>query len=1471
MLSVSTGADFRYYLEVAGAPKENYYTAAVLDGEPAGRWSGRGAAVLGLSGEVSSEAMEALYAHRLDPRDDRFARRAEWGTAPTLSAPRRRYQTAGEAYERLLAAEPDATPERREVLRLNAERSVRSNVQYVDVTFSVQKSITVLHAAFERQMVDAERGGDKATAAAWRAHRDAVEVAIWAGNQAALDYLQAEAGYSRVGHHGGGAAGRYIDAHDWVITSFFQHDSRDGDPQLHIHNPILNLAQCSDRQWRTLDSRGIHRHRPAAAVLAERVTEEHLSQALGVRFATRPDGKAREVVGVRPEVMELFSSRRRRITAKTEDLVGAFTSRYGRAPNALELDRLQRRATLATRQPKQHDGETTEQRLDRWDAELRAEVADGLAGVARDVLGLVDQPRDPVRWSPAAVDETALADVQTARSTWTRPELIRAVSDALPDDLGGLDPHQVRELLDRLTDQALAHAAVEQVAGERDTARPDVPELLLADGRSAYDSPAGRRYALTGHLDAERALERAAIEIGAPALTAERAVTAIARLAETGLTLGPDQEYALTGILTSGAKLETLIGPAGTGKSTVVGALARVWSDSGTWADQPVEDQTRPSRSKPRVVGLAASQAATEVLASEGLAERNVARWLSSQQRLANGAAHGSDADWRLAAGDLIVVDEAAMLSTADLTAIRGHAERAKVKLLLTGDHLQLAAVRAGGGMALLAKAGGHELAEVRRFTADWEGPASLRLRDRDSAVLHDYRKHGRLLDAGTPEQARTSAARAWLADTLAGRRSVLVVGSNEEAARLSAEVRAELVRLGRVAEAGVSLRRDGTMAGVGDLVQARRNGWELFGFNGNQLVPINRQTYRVVVARDDGGLVVEPADKGEAGASLTLPAAYVAADLTLGYAATVHSVQGRTVDTAHVVVNAGLSPEALYVGMSRGRHGNHAHVVTRPDNDQQPVGAVHFTPRVDPLGVLAGILAADSDTRDLDPARAAVEQARDDAARRTSVQTAIERFAAEADMVYTTRTTATLDRLTTEGKLTADERLAFAGDTGGTTAVARLLRTAELAGHDPDQVLAEAIGRRSFTGARSLTQVTYRRIEQQLAGRLTPNPATYAEMLPAVARPDWQRRLQLLAAAADDRRRQLGEQAAEKPPQWAAENLGPAPEDPVGRLDWEHRAGIVAAWRELSGHTDPADALGMAARPGQPEHYAAWRAAWIALGRPDAERAEAELSDGQLRMRVRAHAREENWAPAYVGESLTATTLAAEARRRDAQLAFARAQARDDPAEADRLRREAADTAALADVLDHRVRQLEEADQVRGRWLAHTAVTRDAADRARAQLAARGAPLGPEADDAVTAAEWLAAHRADQVEGDRHRPINDEHDLAEMVDQRTADRTASGAAAAAGLAETSIPDARHTAAGHVLVDEPGRIPEAAECQAAVRRAQAALAEIEQRRTLDERRDAEERRAQQLNQWAHDDQAATAAADQHIDARAVAS
>src|SRR5690606_34073241 len=163
------------------------------------------------------------------------------------------------------------------------------------------------------------------------------------------------------------------------------------------------------------------------------------------------------------------------------------------------------------------------------------------------------------------------------------------------------------------------------------------------------------------------------------------------------------------------ASVESLVGPAGTGKSFVVGTLAKAWQDPALWGG-----------AQRKVVGLASSQIATDVLAGEGLAARNIAQWLGTQRRLADGGRAAEDEAWRLNAGDLVVVDESAMANTADLAAIHQHVAAAGAKLLLTGDHRQLAAVGAGGGMELLAEAGAaYELVEARRFADEWERAAS--------------------------------------------------------------------------------------------------------------------------------------------------------------------------------------------------------------------------------------------------------------------------------------------------------------------------------------------------------------------------------------------------------------------------------------------------------------------------------------------------------------------------------------------------------------------------------------------------------------------------------------------------------------------------------------------------------------------------------------------------------------------------
>jgi hypothetical protein len=301
--------------------------------------------------------------------------------------------------------------------------------------------------------------------------------------------------------------------------------------------------------------------------------------------------------------------------------------------------------------------------------------------------------------------------------------------------------------------------------------------------------------------------------------------------------------------------------------------------------------------------------------------------------------------------------------------------------------------------------------------------------------------------------------------------------------------------------------------------------------------------------------------------------------------------------------------------------------------------------------------------------------------------------------------------------------------------------------------VLTDAVTCRPLSGARQLTNVLHHRIADGTT--LDPIGDTYTDWLPQVDDPQWRTYLTELADTADQRRRELGEQLADAPEQWAVEAFGAPPADRDQLKGWVKQAGAVAAHHKLTGHDDPTSALGPAPKAGQVEAYASWRSAWRALGRPESGRDELEMSDGQLLVRVRAHEREVAWGPKYVADELAGTRQAVATRRQEATMRRAGAAAAPDAAERDRLTREAAEADALADVLDERVQQLADADEARALWFALTAETRAAVDRSRAELSARRC-ADQHDEPTVTAEEWLAAHAEDvQVEDQqpgRHR-----------------------------------------------------------------------------------------------------------------------
>ena len=160
-----------------------------------------------------------------------------------------------------------------------------------------------------------------------------------------------------------------------------------------------------------------------------------------------------------------------------------------------------------------------------------------------------------------------------------------------------------------------------------------------------------------------------------------------------------DQASMIYEALTSDRRVSVGVGPAGSGKTYTVGAAARTWEASGG-----------------RVIGITSSQAARNVLAAAGVSGAwNSTRFLYRMSQ---------DPDVRLVPRTLIVIDEGSTMSMNHLAGIVALAERDNAKVLITGDHQQLAAVESGGGMSLLAdRLGRPDAGDDRAARAAATGP----------------------------------------------------------------------------------------------------------------------------------------------------------------------------------------------------------------------------------------------------------------------------------------------------------------------------------------------------------------------------------------------------------------------------------------------------------------------------------------------------------------------------------------------------------------------------------------------------------------------------------------------------------------------------------------------------------------------------------------------------------------------------
>lgn len=748
-----------------------------------------------------------------------------------------------------------------------------------DCTLTPGKAVSVLWAA-----------GDAAQRAAIEeAHRAAVDEA--------LRFLDRE-GLVEV-RTGAGGRERHRPS-DLIVATFTHFTTREGDPNLHTHCVVLNMAggplSASERyrslRHLTVDTNRLFEQQRGVGAAYRAALAAELRARFGLGF--RPAGQGQwEVAGVPEAVLAAFSKRS-----------GQILERVGAGATSAQREV----AALATRRAKDRlpSGPELEARWRRELAELGADPWRQAAEAAREVSRDPDAAREPEPerdppFDPPEIPGTTL--VARAASGLLRHESVITRAALLQASLeeAGL--------------QGLGIAVVEaELAGlERDG-------VLVRLASAALDPAQGACWTTPGIAACEAALLRAAERPMERDWIGPRALTAALAGAPQ---LSPEQAEAVRAA--AGPDGVSLIeAGAGTGKTTTAGVLVEAARGAGL-----------------RVIGLAPSWVAADELArSTGISARAIARW---RHDLTRGPAEPAGRDAALDAGSLVLVDEAGMVGTRDLEAVLSAARAAGAKVVLMGDRRQLPSVAGASALRAVAEVCGRQavLGQVRRQEVPWQRAASeLMARGEVEAGLRAYvaRDCVELVAGAAAAQARVIAL--WSELRARHGEDVLIVARrNRDAAALNALAR-EVLRaegrlgpdLARVSALDREERRVELALAVGDRLRFGETLPELGVRNGN------RAEVRAVTVEADGrvrlrleledGRVLDEAWEQLARAPRFGPRR--PPRIVPALAGTAYAAQGRT--SAAAVLYAGGAPDAreVYVGLTR--HRREARVVVEAE-----------------------------------------------------------------------------------------------------------------------------------------------------------------------------------------------------------------------------------------------------------------------------------------------------------------------------------------------------------------------------------------------------------------------------------------------------------------------------------------------------------------------------------------------------------
>ena len=404
----------------------------------------------------------------------------------------------------------------------------------LDLTFSADKSVSALWAIADPELRSEIE----------KAHNDAARVAL-------EETVLRHCAYTRIRNRDGDIEVLPAD----ISAAMFQHGtSRDNDPQLHTHCVIFNAARTHrDGKYRALHQHPVYTWMKAAGAVYRNALAWSLQERLGIRMEQYgKDGEFTRIAGIPDDLIGHWSKRRAAIIEAAREM--GFTVE-GNAPRAAAANKI-------TRAGKSPDNDP-EIRHRRW----RGEADD-------------------------FIEREALIASLLGKSEEITQEQVRALTEVLEDLPERLTREEavfrLPDIVERVGNATAGLLGRDAVATsiERVLLSPEVVRLTRqprsAEGRA--DMAHTRLYSTRHNLQMEQEVRDTAAGMAAGkghSLSAQAIEAKVAGLLEAGYPLSEEQITAIRSVTSSGGRVAIIEGAAGSGKTTTLRPIADLYREHG--------------------------------------------------------------------------------------------------------------------------------------------------------------------------------------------------------------------------------------------------------------------------------------------------------------------------------------------------------------------------------------------------------------------------------------------------------------------------------------------------------------------------------------------------------------------------------------------------------------------------------------------------------------------------------------------------------------------------------------------------------------------------------------------------------------------------------------------------------------------------------------------------------------------------